>query len=180
MFTKSLCTVIVAGLFATVALADWTPVKPEGARCKIAFPSETKLQTVPPDPEAGRSELFVLATDEAVAPVSYALMWNDFVGDRATALKSISEAQKQDALAKGRDGWVQIANGKLESQRKLKIGEHPGLEFFVSSANGKLMRVQLFLANERLYQIAAQGPRDVIQGGEADEFFKSFRLLRGN
>jgi hypothetical protein len=178
MFTKTTFAIVAAALMTAAAHAAWTPFTPEGGRCRIAFPVEPKLQTVPADPAANRAELFVWTADDSNASASYALMWNDYVGNTAAAAKVISFDQKQDALAKARDSWGETTNGKLLSDRKLKLGEHAGRDCLFELAGQKLMRVQLFLVNDRLYQLGAQGPRELIQGGDADEFFKAFRLLR--
>lgn len=160
---------------ATTALPDgWKIYTPDGGQCRIAFANEPKFAKVPFDTSAGTAEMHLYSDGDMNDEVSFALMWNDFP---AVAGRDLSGELAQQALDKGRDGWVQSVQGKLGREKKLKIGRHVGREFSIRLEGGKWMRVRLFLADHRLFQIGVRGSEDVVFGATGDEFVGSFRLL---
>jgi hypothetical protein len=72
---------------------------------------------------------------------------------------------------KGKDGVV-----KKDEDIKLD-GNFPGRELRIE-AGKRVIRARVFLTGTRLYQVMVTGEKQAADGKMADDFFKSFELLK--
>src|SRR5262249_27800272 len=86
-------------------------------------------------------------------------------------------------LAKARDGAVQKVNGTLISERKITLGDNPGLEFKASAKTGEqtaLVVARFYRVGQRVYMlqflVAAPPSNDIPDS--ALRFFDSFQLTQ--
>ena len=76
-----------------------------------------------------------------------------------------------------RDGAVANMEGKLVSEKNVKLGKHPGREIRINVAEGKrLFRVRVYLVEQRLYQVVVFGTPETATSKDADKFLDSFKL----
>src|SRR5262249_5697914 len=76
-----------------------------------------------------------------------------------------------------RDGAIANMEGKLTSEKAIKLGEHTGREIRIDVAGGKrLFRARVYLGEQRLYQVVVFGMPEAATSKEADKFLDSFKL----
>jgi hypothetical protein len=80
------------------------------------------------------------------------------------------------ALERGRQAAEASIKGKLLGEKKIKLGNHPGLDFQISSPRFGIYRSRIYIADGRLYQVIVLGPKEVATSKQADEFLESFKL----
>ena len=96
-------------------------------------------------------------------------------GDYPEALMAAND--REMLLDAARDGAVGNIQGTLVSERTVSLGGHPGRELQVLSADGKLaLRMRIYLANNRQYQVVAVMPKETRSTEDRDRFLDSFRL----
>lgn len=72
---------------------------------------------------------------------------------------------------------VAAIKGKLERTEDLELDGHPGREIVFDLRDDRIMRVRVFFAGKKHYQITATIPRGYESSEEIDEYFNSFFLL---
>jgi hypothetical protein len=92
-------------------------------------------------------------------------------------LAKADAATLNTVLEQGRKGAVAAMKGKLLSEKKVKLGKHPGLEFQIDAPKvGGIYRSRIYIADGRLYQVTVFGPKEVATSKQADRFLNSFKL----
>jgi len=82
-------------------------------------------------------------------------------------------------LTMARDAAVKQVDGKLLKDEPVKLNQRiPGREFQIDVGLGSILRMRVFLVQNRVYQIVAAGPKDYATGKDADKFLDSFTLMR--
>jgi hypothetical protein len=82
-------------------------------------------------------------------------------------------------LTMARDAAVKQVDGKLLKDEPVKLNQRiPGREFQIDVGLGSILRMRVFLVQNRVYQIVAAGPKDYATGKDADKFLDSFMLGR--
>lgn len=89
------------------------------------------------------------------------------------ALKGGTEDKRLD---NARDGAVQSAKGKLKSEKKIMLGDHPGRELLIESEAMGSVRTRIYAVKTRLYQTLAAGVPAFLQAKETGQFLDSFKL----
>ena len=107
--------------------------------------------------------------DKGVYAVAYADYPESF---RAVPAKTLLDGVR-DGL-KGTDGKV-----ALDEETTLRAGTETvtGRAFRIE-AGSNVVRARVFLVENRLYQVMVTGKKSAVDGATADEFLKSFELLR--
>lgn len=96
-------------------------------------------------------------------------------GDYPEALMAAND--REMLLDAARDGAVGNIQGTLVSERTVSLGGHPGRELQVLSSDGRLaLRMRIYLANNRQYQVVAVTPKETRSTEDRDRFLDSFRL----
>ncbi len=92
------------------------------------------------------------------------------------ALAKANAATIQTALENGRKSAEKSLDGKLIEEKKVKLGEHQGLEFLIESAKQGFYRSRIYIVRGRMYQVTILGPKDAVTAKTADEYLESFKL----
>jgi hypothetical protein len=111
----------------------------------------------------------------------------------AAAVTQLADDVKKQLAGAALDAREPIMNAQFDRARDAAIGsgrslseqrlgfpnQFPDLvcDFQFEPAEGKADRRRLYLANDLLYAVIASGDRDFVTSAEADEFFKSFKLI---
>jgi hypothetical protein len=77
-----------------------------------------------------------------------------------------------------KENLVKSLNGKLLSEKELKLEGATGREYQVETPNLGVYRTRIYIAGDRLYQQILLAPKDVTSGKAADTFFNSFKLIK--
>ena len=69
------------------------------------------------------------------------------------------------------------AKGTVLSTKKIALGKHPGREVQIKLPEDKgLLKVDIYLVGNRLYQILAIGPESFVRSPQLDRYYKSFKV----
>ena len=97
------------------------------------------------------------------------VIWNEI------AAKPLDPQKVLTGVAKAQED-----KGKVVSDKATAFGpdKHPARELVVDTKEGPRVRSLLIVANGRLYQVVASGANEFVGGKVADDFTKSFELLK--
>ncbi|MDY0168561.1 MAG: trypsin-like peptidase domain-containing protein [Thermoguttaceae bacterium] len=149
--------------------SDWKEIVSPEEGFRIAFPGEPTLTTKDVRGGGKHSE-YAYLNKELGVPLVFTCM-------------DLGEAQKkqwpqvQQQLDGVRDQLIR--NKKLLAEESIQRDGHPGRSLRIDSGKGHLLLVQLFVANDRIFQCVSGGSESVLgqQAKTIDIFFGSFRLL---
>jgi hypothetical protein len=79
-------------------------------------------------------------------------------------------------LDNARDGAVASSKGKLKREKSLLLDTYPGREVTIEIEGKGLVMVRLYAVRNRLYQVMAVGPSDLVTSQDAQKFLSSFRI----
>jgi tetratricopeptide (TPR) repeat protein len=141
-------------------LKGWREFKSPDRSFTVIFPEKPKAHKQPS--AIGDFHGFSHEGAEAMYMVSYVDVPKD---------SDLTLDRSATAYAIGRQG-------KITSQKKIRVGDHRGLELTVSLPNDKTSRVRLIEIGKRRFQIFVDGPSDVTNSEQATAFLDSFKLVR--
>ena len=135
---------------------------------KVVMPGTPKQEEFDTESDFGKG---VLHMNRAQADKTiYAANYCDF----PTEIKMAPIKKVYDS---SRDGAVANLEGKLVSEKEIKLGKHPGREIQIEVAGGKqLFRARVFLVEQRLFQVVVMGTKKAATSRDADRFLDSFKL----
>jgi len=148
---------------------------PEGG-FKILLPGIPSKESRSVGTHVGRIGLEVFELKTALA--SYLMTYSDFPR---------TPDDPKRALEQARDSAVEHAKGKLLSEKKVKLGSHPGLELIIETPS-TIIKSTFYAVKQRLYQIVILLPSDQrvtreivkFQDTVAAKFLSSFKLTQGD
>jgi hypothetical protein len=166
---------ILIGVMASVAFAQensgWTSfTSPEG-RFSVLMPSKPNIEIKDTDTAQGTLPLHLVSASNENA--YFLISYNDF--------PNVDEANKQAALEAGRTGAIQSMGGELISERKISIGNNPGLEFSakkVSEGSEIIANARLYFVGHRLYQMLVLAYKPHADSPDIQKFLLSFELAK--
>lgn len=170
--------------FAALALIALTPVAradkepkleehtSDAGKFRVKFPGRPKVDSKELGSGPGGVQAIPVTTErvEGSNGVVYAVTFADypdtFLGVKAkTVLDGVRDGMK------GKDGVV-----KQDNEITLG-GTIPGREVRIE-AGKRVVRARVYLAGNRLYQVMVTGDRQPADGKSADEFLRSFELVK--
>ena len=131
----------------------------------VGTPKQYKLDT---ESDFGKGVLNMNSIQ--LGKTMYAANYCDFPAE-------IKKAGLKQVYDSSRDGAAANLEGKLASEKDLKLGEHPGREIQIAVQGGKrLFRARVYLIDQRLYQVVVFGTKEAATSKDADKFLDSFKL----
>ena len=180
MLKKAFAVAILAGaivtqvgVIASVAFAQdnsgWTSFTSAEGRFTVLMPAKPKTDIKDTDTTQGNLalHLFSAANDNGYFLISY----NDF--------PNVDENNRQAALEAGRTGAIESMGGQLISERKISIGNNPGLEFSakkISEGSEIIANARLYFVGHRLYQLLVLAYKPHADSPDIQKFLTSFEL----
>ena len=147
---------------------EWKEFTSKDGRFKVLMlgtPKQYKLDT---ESDFGKGVLHMNTV--MVGKTMYGANFCDFPAE-------IKKAPLKQVLDSSRDGTVANLEGKLASERDIKLGAYAGREIQIEVAGGKqLFRVRVYLVDQRLHQVVVFGTKEAATGKDADKFLDSFKL----
>ena len=161
-------TVLALSASGLVALENKKIESKEG-KFSATFPDQPKTVTQ----KAGGLELTInsVEKDKAVYAVIYSDMPDEVV--KATPGAKLLEGGEKGLV----DNFKAKVSKSGETKFKSNGKEYPAREIMAEKDDLHL-RVMIILVDKRLYQVFVVGPKDMVTGKAADEFFKSFELAK--
>ena len=147
--------------------AEFKEFSPPGSGFKVQMPGTPKDQST----TAAGMQMKAFTTEERNG--AYFVSYADL-----PIPANESPDQIQSRLDGSREGALHNMGGKLTSESKIQLsGKYPGRDIR-AEVPGKQMyaRVQVFLAERRLYSLIALGTQSWVNSAESNKFFDSFAL----
>ncbi|MFM8274246.1 MAG: hypothetical protein ACKODX_18210 [Gemmata sp.] len=167
MFTALAFVVFAGALTATAADRYESKEGKYGAK----FPGDEKPKSV--SQKAGGLDLNITIVEKGKG--GFAVIYSDMPADVVKA------APAAKLLEGGEKGLVDNFKAKVtkSGETKFKSGdkEYPARDILAEKDDLNL-RVTIILVDNRLYQVFVVGPKDMVTGKDADDFFKSFELTK--
>lgn len=166
---------IVVLLFTVLAASargddssQWKEFVAKEGQFKVSMPGAPKQNKLDTESDFGKGVLYMNVV--VAGKTMYAANYSDFPAE-------VKKATLKQVYDSSRDGAVTNMDGKLVSEKDVKLGEHPGREIRIDVAEGKrLFRVRVYLVDQRLYQVVVFGTPEAATSKEADKFLDSFKL----
>jgi len=164
----ALCLAVVAPSARCDDQPEWKEFVAKDGRFKISMPGTPKKRELETESDFGKGVLYMNVVE--VGKTMYAANYCDFPAE-------VKKATLQQVYDSSRDGAVANMEGKLVSEKNVKLGKHPGREIRINVAEGKrLFRVRVYLVEQRLYQVVVFGTPETATSKDADKFLDSFKL----
>jgi hypothetical protein len=145
---------------AAPKVLTWRPFRSRAGRFSASFPGTVKSVT-----QAVNNINNYLVIVENYKKSTFAVSYFDLPSNMQLSLDtSIS------SYAAGR-------KGRVASQQRLVLDEFPGREARITLPSGAIARIRVYQVGQRHYQLILEGPRDFVDGAEANQFFDSFKLI---
>jgi len=148
----------------------WKSFASVDGRFEVLMPGQVKSFDTDVANDLGPS---VLHMNVATAgETMYVANWVDFPRD---AVNELPDRMLDDS----REGALENLDGELVSEKKIKLGQHPGREIVIKVEKlDRLFHARVYLVENRLYQVLAFGPPDVVKSRESQKFLDSFKLMK--
>jgi hypothetical protein len=151
----------------TSALADWIEYRSDDGGFTVLLPAKPEVNTQLADTAAGTVKLTMALTE----------MDNFAAGVSFNEIPQEASADPESLLAGGRDGAAKNLKGTVVSDKPIKLGNYPGIEFVVETPDGLIYTARVYMVADRLYQVLFLAPKDQIDQFDVPAFFDSFTLL---
>ena len=164
LFLAAVC----AGCDQGPRTTDWIRFSPPGGGFSVLMPTKP-LEAEPKGDEEFQAKTFRIVTamsDVAAMAVSYADQPN----------RSGMETDPTKILKAVADLAVTNQRGKLLTEKKISIQNHPGLEITMEIGGGYSIRQRIYLVNKRLISVMVTAGSKGLISKEANKLFESFRL----
>jgi hypothetical protein len=151
------------------ASAEWTRLAPSGLGFSVQMPGTASEHVAKVETKAGPATVtyFLLEHNE----LTYVVSCSKFPKG---ALKTDTHEKRLD---NARDGAVESADGKLESEKAIKLGTHPGRELLIDGSKA-FVRTRIYAVENRLFQTMAVGSKKDVNGTDAKKFLESFKVVK--
>jgi hypothetical protein len=164
MRTLSFSLLVLVTLFintpAQTEPSGWITLAPEGAGFSVLLPNKA-VETV--DKKAS----FTLHTFNVTAGrATYIASYSDYLPGKLNPAT---------ALTANRDKFNKSLQATLIATREITVGGHTGIDF-TSETPAANVKSQLFLIENRMYQMVAFVFKDVDETRNVDRFFESFKF----
>lgn len=166
MNTRWSVLVILLSWSGAAAAQDKPFVWKEG-KCALQFPGEPRQDT-----KSNTLTFVQLDADGKLAVIYLA----SFKAD--PMLAKIPAKERKAFLEKARDLLVQSPAGKLLGSKDVKTGGQEGLEFQYAAADKGVTRICFYLTEGGLYHLQVTASQQVVNGKEAEAYFKSFKFVK--
>jgi hypothetical protein len=149
---------------------EWKAFSPEDGAFAVQMPGtptefKKTIQTPNGPVEVLVFELAVPASEGKIA-----------VGYSEFPEASVKPGTEDKRLDNARDGAVASSKGKLKREKSLLLDTHPGRELTIEIEGKGMVVMRLYAVNNRLYQVVAVGPADLVTSQDAQKFLTSFHL----
>jgi hypothetical protein len=166
---------VIVGLLASVIAAQaeikFEPFTSKRCGFSILMPGTPKEETK--KVKSGRGELD--STTFALGTLENKVHWMVTVVD----YPADTPPELADKLLDGAvEGAMKNIKGKTLSEGKISlVNKYPGRQFQIEAEKIGIHRANVYLVNNRLYQIVARGPKDAVTSPDATKYFESFKLV---
>ena len=157
-------TLVLSGCYAEF---DWREIRPGDGSFSISLPGRPSYESRPlAGAYAGRTMH----------------QWSANAAGTVFAAGYVDASDPDAGLPGGlRDALVKNIGGRILEEREVRSGNAIGRETIADGTAGDTpmaLRLRLYAAGARVYQVVALGRKDTVPAAEMENFFDSFRLAR--
>ena len=148
-----------------------TPYMSKEGKFNVLFPAG-KVQSITSseDTPLGKLELHGFTVDRGNEE-AFAVTYSDFPATLAVPTDVILEGMRTVLPAR-------FPGVKATSEKKVQVDGKNGFELYMEGPGKPDQRFVAFFSDKRLYQMIVTGPKDVVQGKDANAFLKSFKFVK--
>lgn len=163
----ALTAVVLVLAAAGLSTADEKKHESKEGKYKVAFPGTPKMTAN----KAGGIDLNIAIVEKDMG--GFAVIYSDLPPE------AVKIAKPTALLDGGQKGLVENFKAKVTKSKDFEFGKqkYPAREL-VGEKDAINLRIQIILADNRLYQVFVVGSKDQISGKDADAFFKSFEIAK--
>lgn len=92
----------------------------------------------------------------------------------------VEQSNPQELLDSSRDGAVTNIGGTLVREKEIDLKGNPGRSLLINAntdeGDATMVRSDIYLVGNRLYQVLVVAPEPIMREGSADRFLQSFNL----
>jgi hypothetical protein len=155
-------------LFAAgVSAQDNKKYESKDGKYSVGFPGTPKTESK----KTGEIVLSVAAVEKGMG--GFMVIYSDL------PVEAVKAAKPKELLEGGQKGLVDNFKAKVTLSKDFDFGKQklPAREILAEKDTIHL-RIQIILADARLYQVFVVGPKDMVTDKDSDEFFKSFEISK--
>lgn len=151
--------------------STWKQFTSTKGRFSVLMPGTPKQLRLTQQTPIGAMDVYGFVVEQNQKTVGYVVMYADFPVNLA------QRVNPKQIFNGGRDRVLTMMQGKLLSQRDVRLQGYPGKEF-TYEAKGSIVKHRLYLVNRRLYQIIAGTNKNQQQSlsRSTTGFLNSFKL----
>lgn len=160
---------------SNIATAQDRPMVWKEGKIEIQFPGKPRESTQKNELGLNGAKLELTLDDGKVV----------YVASFTTVAGLENKAQHAELFNTTRDNLVKSLGGKLLSEKELQAAGNgansprdPGREFLIETPLVGVLRAQVYFVGDRLYRLMLAAPKEVVNGRDAETFFKSFKLVK--
>lgn len=168
---KKIMFLIIVIIFITGCVEkEWEEFRDEDGKFSVMLPGNPEKTTTQINTEIGVIDLNMFMYEDYNAV--YMVAYSDF------PLGHIESKGVQQLLDDARDGAVRDINGELINEKITEINGYPGRSLLIKAEEEELMaRDNLYIVENRMYQIVIVYPLDKNVDFEMDKFISSFKIF---
>ena len=161
-----IAAIVILGLAGTVSAQDKKYESKEG-KYSVTFPGKPTSMTQ----KAGEIELNITIVEKGGGGM--AVIYSDLPG------AAVKDAKPKDILEKGEKGLIDNFKAKVTKSKDIEFGKQkfPAREI-TGEKDSLQLRITIILVENRLYQVFVVGPKDLVEGKDTEDFFKSFEVTK--
>ncbi len=164
---RSLGLVLALALAGCYAEFDWREIRPADGSFTVSLPARSTYESR------------ALAREHAGLTMH---LWSAEARDTVFAAGYVDSPVADARLVDGlRDALVKNIGGRIVAEREVRSGSLIGRETIADGIAGDApmeLRLSLYAAGGRIYQVAALGRKGAVPAAEMENFFDSFRLAK--
>ena len=169
-----LLTILILALSGSCENTDWMPYSSEKGGFEVSIPGSFRETIKRVKTPLGDTDLFLFITEEIDSTIYFA-SFSDYPNSE------IEETEKWRMLKNGRDRALQSRNGRVVSEKKVRVNGNPGIEFKaeirIDNENAALRALSCIVGGRyfQIFGIAVEGKGSV---SDVERFIRSFKVKK--
>ena len=161
-----LAAVVFVGFAIGLAAQDVKKFESKEGKYSVGFPGTPKMSTS----KGGDIDVNIAIAEKGSG--GFAVMYSDLPAEAA-------KQKSKDLLDGGQKGLVDNFKAKVTKSTDVEFGKqkYPARQI-LAEKEAIHLRITIILAEKRLYQVFIVGQKEMVEGKEADEFVKSFEIVK--
>jgi hypothetical protein len=149
------------------AAEPWKEFRSNEGGFAVSFPGTPKMTTSDPNQPGATSHSFYVNAGAS----SYVVIYADYEPG------TLNGKDPQGLFDSGRDNLIKGNKVKIRVDRKFTLANHPARKIVLEAADGTIQIYNLYLVNDRIYEVISGGPKGFDKSADAKRFNDSFHFI---